>query len=108
GRILDELDVRGDRDNTLVIYTSDHGHLNGHHGLCGKGNFTVPVNFLEESIKVPCLLSWPTGLPAGKTLNALVDHCDLFHTTLDATGTRLDRESLDRINSPGSSYLSLL
>src|SRR5690606_25357199 len=56
GRLLDELEARGERENTIVVYTSDHGHMNGHHSLWCKGNATTPQNFLDESIRVPCLL----------------------------------------------------
>jgi len=53
GRVLACLTDLELREETHVIYTSDHGHMNGHHGLHTKGNATVPVNFLEESIRVP-------------------------------------------------------
>ncbi len=51
-----------DLDNTLVIYTSDHGMMVGHHGLIGKSNATIPQNLYEESIRVPMILSWPAGV----------------------------------------------
>ena len=52
GRVIDELDSAGMLDNTLIVYTSDHGHMNGHHGLHCKCNSTIPQNFLDESIHV--------------------------------------------------------
>ena len=53
GRVLDELaDQQAERD-TLLVNTSDHGHMNGRHGLHSKGNGTTPQNFLEESIRSP-------------------------------------------------------
>ena len=57
GRVLDELTDQQAEQDTLVVYTSDHGHMNGHHGLHSKGNGTTPQNFLEESIRVPSC--WP-------------------------------------------------
>ena len=39
GRLLDALEETGQRDNTLVIYTSDHGEMNGEHGMWRKSNF---------------------------------------------------------------------
>jgi len=103
GRLLDGLDGAGLRENTLVIYTSDHGHMNGHHGLNMKGNTTTPQNFLEESIRVPCLLNWPGVLPEGVEKDAWVNHCDLFKTLLEVSET-----DPGEINSPGKSYWPLL
>jgi choline-sulfatase len=108
GRILDELDATEERAHTLIIYTSDHGHMNGHHGLISKGNATVPQNFLEESIRVPAVLSWPRALPPGRVLASPVDHCDLFCTVLDAGGALPDAATARAIHSPGTSFLPLL
>ena len=108
GRVLDALDAAGVRDDTLVIYTSDHGHMNGHHGLLTKGNATVPQNFLEESIRVPSVFSWPAGIQAGAVRAEPVDHCDLFCTLLDATGADPAPDLAREIHSPGCSFLPLL
>jgi choline-sulfatase len=108
GRVIDELDGTGVLADTLAVYTADHGHMNGHHGLLSKGNATVPQNFLEESIRVPSLLSWPHGLPAGQVLTPPVDHCDLFATLLDAAGATPEPDVAAEIHSPGRSFLPLL
>jgi len=102
GLVLDELDSQGILDETIVIYTSDHGHMNGHHGLHTKGNATVPQNFLDESIQVPCLWRWRGCIEAGVKLDAMVDHCDLHATILEAAGG--DRAQ----TGPGASYLAML
>lgn len=102
GRVLDELDNLSLADDTLVIYTADHGHMNGHHGLHSKGNATVPQNFLEESILVPCMMRWPGHITAGQRLDGLVDHCDLHATIRDAAGLAADE------SAPGRSYLPAL
>lgn len=86
GRVTAALAARGQLDNTLVVYTSDHGHLNGHHGLYTKGNATVPQNFYDESIQVPLLLHHPASIPAGIRLEQPVDHCDLHDTLCDYAG----------------------
>jgi len=107
GRIIDELANQEEIDNTLIIYTSDHGHMNGHHGLHTKGNATVPQNFLEESIRVPCLLSWPGQIQPNNTYSQSVDHCDLFMTVADAA--ECDCEALKESHPvSGTSYLPLL
>lgn len=108
GRVIDEVDNAGELDNTLIIYTGDHGHINGQHGFSTKGNGTVPQNFIDESILVPCVMRWKEGLPAGHVENAQVDHCDLFHTLLDVAEAPLDEATRKRLNSPGRSYLPLI
>lgn len=108
GALLDELDGKGDLDNTLVVYAADHGHMNGHHGLYTKGNATVPQNFYEESIRVPCLLRWPGHIAAGRVSTLPTSHCDLFQTLLDAAGCPESGERAAARNSPGRSFLPLL
>ena len=88
GRLLGLLEDSGRRQNTLVVYTSDHGLNCGHHGVWGKGNGTLPLNMLEESIRVPLILSWPGVLPAGARREEMVDHLDLFQTLVAAAGVR--------------------
>jgi len=108
-KILDLVEARSGLDNTLVIYTSDHGMMVGHHGLIGKSNATLPQNLYEESIRVPMIFSWPAGIEeAGTTLDLPVDHLDLFQTILDAAGVELGEEMQTRINSPGRSLLPRL
>ncbi len=105
-RIITELENMGQLDNTVIIYTSDHGHMNGHHGLHTKANATNPANFLEESIHVPLLMRGP-GLPSGLKVSRRSDHCDLHATLLDLAGA--DRDAiLARQGSPGESLLPLI
>jgi len=109
GVILDGLEARGLLENTLVVYTSDHGHMNGHHGLVGKANATVPQNFYEETIRVPMILSWPSGLPiAGEVMDIPFDHCDLFQTIVDGAAVKVDDATLERIDSPGRSLFDIV
>jgi arylsulfatase A-like enzyme len=108
-RILELIEARGTIDNTLVIYTSDHGMMIGHHGLIGKSNATIPQNLYEESLRIPMILIWPAGLPAaGVILDLPFDHLDLFQTILDAAGVNLTDGMVARINSPGRSVLPQL
>lgn len=84
GRILDALDHTGLAENTLVVFTTDHGELLGDHGLWMKGPFHY-----EPLVRVPLLLRWPQGFPGGQTLSTLISHVDLAPTILSAAG--LDR-----------------
>ncbi len=106
GRLLDELEALQLRDNTLIVFTSDHGLCCGQHGLWGKGNATLPLNMLEESIRVPLIFNQPRDLFAGQRRAEFVDHLDVFQTIADYAGisARLDQER----NYPGRSFLPLL
>jgi len=108
-KILDLVESRCNLENTLVIYTSDHGMMVGHHGLIGKSNATIPQNLYEESIRVPMILSWSGVISeAGTTLSFPFDHLDLFQTILDAAGVELSDEMRATIDSPGQSLWPFL
>jgi arylsulfatase A-like enzyme len=109
GNVLAELEATGELANTLVVYTGDHGLNTCHHGMWEKGNGTVPQNFLEESVRVPCALSWPAGgIRQNATCDDLVNHCDLWATLLDVAGASPAAATAEQINSPGVSYLRQL
>ena len=104
GRILDKLEEKGLREDTLVVFTSDNGFSCGHHGFWGKGNGTYPPNMYENSIKVPFVVSHPTRIPAGSVQEGMVSAYDFMPTLLDYLGLPLP-ENLDL---PGQSTLPLL
>jgi arylsulfatase A-like enzyme len=109
GRVLAELEASGELANTLIVYTGDHGLNTGHHGIWEKGNATVPQNFLEESTRVGCAISWPAGgFRQNATCDDLVNHCDLWATLLDVAGATPSAQVAGQINSPGVSYLPQL
>lgn len=106
GRVLEALEASHQLDDTLVVYTGDHGLNAGQHGMWEKGNATIPQNFLEESIRVPCAISWPKGgVVRGLESEREVNHCDLFATLLEAAGATPNSATAAKINSPGRSYL---
>ena len=109
GALLQYLEDQYLLENTLIIFTSDQGHLNGHHGLYGKGNATQPQNFFEESVRIPLVLHWPGGLISqGNEFDIPVDHLDLFQTILDAARVPLSSKQRQSINSPGNSVLPIM
>ncbi|MFN8445988.1 MAG: sulfatase-like hydrolase/transferase [Caldilineaceae bacterium] len=82
GRILDELQRLGIENNTLVIYTCDHGDLCGAHGLIDKH-----YAMYDELVRVPLILRWPDQIAAGQTCDAFVSSAiDLASTLCDAAG----------------------
>ncbi len=109
GKVLDALEATGQMDNTLIVYTGDHGLNCGQHGTWEKGNATIPQNFLEESIRIACTVSWPAGgIPQNATCDDMVSHPDLWATLLDIAGAMPDAATAAKINSPGVSYLPQL
>lgn len=77
GKILDKLEELGIADNTLIIYTSDHGEMLGAHGMREKNIF------LEESAHIPLLISSPGDIQSETTVDSYVSLVDLFPTILD-------------------------
>ncbi len=82
GRVLRALDENGLRDNTRVIYTSDHGESMGRRGLWGK--FTM----YEESVAVPLIISGP-DVPEGQASDQVVSLVDCYPTFLEGVGVEL-------------------
>ena len=81
GLILDYLKKNNQIENTLIIFTSDHGELLGDHGLIYKG-----CKFFEGLIHVPLIFSWPKKYKKNITSNALVESIDIAPTLLEACG----------------------
>tara|TARA_B100000282_G_C31624939_1_gene441109 strand:- start:329 stop:898 length:570 start_codon:yes stop_codon:yes gene_type:complete len=76
GKIIDALIETKQIDNTVIIFTSDHGLSCGQHGLMGK------QNMFEHSMKPPLIISGP-GFPKGKTIKTPVYLQDIMPTTLE-------------------------
>jgi arylsulfatase A-like enzyme len=79
GRMLDALDEMGIADSTVVIFTSDHGDMQGSQGLVNKG---LPW---EESSHIPLVVRAPGGV-SGSEIEDLVSGVDFFPTCLDYAG----------------------
>ncbi len=80
GQIIAALRENDLEQNTLILYTSDHGEQVGEHGLWWK------QTFYEDSVKVPAILAWPGHLPAGTRCDRVISSLDLNATMLDALG----------------------
>lgn len=96
GTILEAVENLGVSDNTLVVYTSDHGDHIGEHGLWWK------QTLLDPAVKVPGVLSWPGVIPAGTRSDRVAGLVDINATIIDA----LDGPPLPR--SVGRSMLNVL
>lgn len=86
GKTLDRLEELSLLEKTLIVFTSDHGHYLGQHGLVAKGPFHY-----EDGIRVPFLAAWKHTLPAGKRSQAIQSLVDIAPTFLDAAGIKVPR-----------------
>lgn len=80
GQILDALDATGQRDNTIVVFTSDHGEWLGSHLKFGKG---YPAD--DAVSRVPLIVSAPEGTP-GQQIDGIVEAVDIVPTLLELAG----------------------
>ena len=79
GRVMDALEASGQADNTLIIYTSDHGDHNGDRGLWTK------MTLYDESAGVPMIVAGP-GIPKNKVVSTLASLVDIYPTILQGVG----------------------
>jgi iduronate 2-sulfatase len=100
GKVLDALQQSGQADNTIVIFTSDHGYHLGEH------DFWAKVSLRDESAKVPLIIRVPGKRPA--VCDSLVELIDLYPTITSLCGldvpARLQGQNISRMfDDPGSS-----
>ena len=82
GELLQALNETGQRENTIVIYVSDHGDYHAAHGLWMKG-----VPSFREAYHIPAIVSWPRGVArSGRHVDAFIDQVDWAPTILEACG----------------------
>lgn len=84
GRIMAQLAASGLSEDTIVIYTADHGFSLGHHGIWGHGLAAWPSSMLRPSYQVPLIINGP-GVATG-THQGLVSQLDIPNTLLDMAG----------------------
>jgi arylsulfatase A-like enzyme len=82
GRVLKKLDDLGLADNTLVIFTTDHGDMAGAHGCIGKSIFS----FYDDLVRIPLLMRLPGRIRSGVVVRRPVSQVDVMPTILDYVG----------------------
>jgi choline-sulfatase len=80
GRLLEALEATGQAEDTVVVYTSDHGELLGEHGLWRKSTFH------EHSARVPLIIRWPGVIPEGRRVHTPVSLVDIAPTLAEIAG----------------------
>ena len=80
GRVLDALEQNGLKDNTIVVFTSDHGYHMGEHGHYQKRTL------FEYSARIPLIISYPGQKSRGKTTGSLVEMIDFYPTLCELAG----------------------
>jgi choline-sulfatase len=80
GHLYDALEKENLLDNTIVVYTSDHGEMDGDHGLYQK------FCLFEPSVRVPLIVSYPKHLPENKVTSALTEQIGLYPTLSEMAG----------------------
>ena len=112
GRILAALDAQGLTDNTLIVFTSDHGYNLAHHDIWHKGTASwllkddqsSRTNLWDTSVRAPAILRWPAGIAAGTTVTRTTSNLDWFPSLLSLAGVNIPEGSLLR----GQNFAPLL
>ncbi len=121
GRVLRALDEWGLTDNTIVVFTSDHGYHHGHHGLWFKGNahwMTDPLppqqwqdidqkrrpNLFDQALRVPTAIRWPGHISPDTRVEQVITNLDWYPTMLSAAGIGIP----DDITLRGRNAIDLL
>ena len=120
GRVLNVLDSLRLSQNTIVIFSSDHGYNMGHNGIEHKGNGVwitkslpegtknIPAkrrpNLYDNSLKVPSIVKWPGKIKQGTIVNETTTNLDWYPTILEIAGLEVPKNKVVR----GRSILPLL
>lgn len=120
GRLLATVDELKLREDTIVVFTSDHGYNIGQHGIWHKGNGhyilnankNIPngdksiqrSNVFDTSLRTPTAIRWPRRIKAGTEITQTINNLDWFPTMLALTGISLPNGLLIR----GRDFSSLL
>lgn len=96
GRISDALDERRMREDTLLIFTSDHGAMPGQNGQRSAGRLRGRKNTVfEGGHRVPLIARWPGRIPPGSVSDELICTADLYATFADLLDVPLDDASAE-------------
>ena len=99
GAVLDELDQQGQKDNTIVVFQSDHGHSREERAFWGGGNAGPyrgsKFSLFEGGIRVPAIIRYPDVIPANEVRDQACIEMDWFSTIAELTGATAKGAVLD-------------
>ena len=102
GRLLDSLDSLGLREETIVIFQSDHGHSTEARNNYGGGNAGhlrgAKAGFFEGGIRVPAMISWPGHVPNNETRAQFAVACDWLPTILELCRIEQPKHKVDGVS----------
>ena len=117
GYLLEALDALGLSEDTVVIFTSDHGYNIGHNGIWHKGNgfwllnektqatANIPSgqrpNLYDNSLKVPAIVRWPQIITPNSVNPSTLSNLDWFPTLVEIAGAEVNGNN----NTRGNSYV---
>ena len=93
GRIICELEAQGILDDTVVVFTTDHGEYAGEHGLQAKNQL------YETAYRIPFLIRWPERIPPGTRIDRVMSTVDFQPTILSLMGVPLSGREQGRDGS---------
>jgi len=100
--ILNSLKSTGLIDNTIIVFTSDHGEMQGAHTLKGKGGFVY-----DNNIHMPLIIVHP-DVKGGKRISSITSHLDLAPTFIDMTNASAEKKQEAMKGLTGNSLMPLL
>jgi len=105
GAVFNALEENGLDENTIVIFTADHGFSLGHHGFWGHGQATWPSNAFRIAYNIPMLFWGPDHLISREKKAEFVSSMDLYATLLGYLGLS---DEIDRTTTPSRDFSHIL
>jgi len=96
GKVVTHVEKLGLREDTLIVFQSDHGHSIESRTFGGGGNSGpyrgAKGSLFEGGIRVPSIVSWPGKIPKGQVRSQMVTGCDWFPTVAEYCGAKLTKD----------------
>lgn len=99
GKLVAKIEALGLRDDTIIIFQSDHGHSHeqrAHNGGGSSGPYRgAKFSMFEGGLRVPAIISWPGTLPEGEVRDQVGHGCDWLPTIAELCGAKLINKDID-------------